>query len=334
MGAVDPELAAALASVAEGPGDQGRRRVLGDLLLERGDPRGEFLLLQFLIAENQASGATRQRAAELWRTHKREWMAGADRLLTRVKLDRGFPVEAELRRGATPAMLSAALGSPMLATLRSLGGAGEAIVEAVAAPRLRELRQVTFHQRLHFAQAAVRGVKGRLTALQLGFELGGDECELLLHSPVFSNLIQLSVRGSPTPDPNSSRWVRLTAPAKLGSMAGLLGRLSAHPNLERVRLTGDAFGDHRRYAELAPVWPRLEFLQLTVPGSFELTREGEATVLTLQNLSMKELIGLRPLVPPGTVRVLLMPKRELWDDGTLREKLLSAYAGLSPKTLP
>lgn len=62
--------------------------------------------------------------------------------------------------------------------------------------------------------------------------------------------------------------------------------------------------------------------------------EGEGTVLTLQNMSMKELIGLRPLVPPGTVRVLLMPKRELWDDGTGREKLLFAYAGLDPKTLP
>lgn len=330
----DPELRAALASVAEGPGDEGRRRVLGDLLLERGDPRGEFLLLQFLIAENQASGAIHQRAAELWRAHKREWMAGVDKLLTRVKLDRGFPVEAELRREVTPTMLAAALGSPMLATLRSLAGAGEAIVEAVASPRLRELRDVTFHQRVHFAQAAVRGVRGRLTAVQLGFDLGLDECELLLHSPVFSNLKQLSARGSPTPDPNSSRWVRLTAPAKLGSMAGLLERLSAHPTLERVRLTGDAFGDDRRYAELAPVWPRVRFLQLTVPGSFELTREAGGTVLTLQNMSTVQLIGARPLVPAGTVRVLLMPKRELWDDGTAREQLLTAYAGLNPQTLP
>jgi uncharacterized protein (TIGR02996 family) len=56
----DPELDAALRAVAEGPLDDGRRRVLADLLLERGDPRGEFLLLQFLISANQASGAVRQ----------------------------------------------------------------------------------------------------------------------------------------------------------------------------------------------------------------------------------------------------------------------------------
>lgn len=330
----DPELTAALASVAEGPGDEGRRRVLGDLLLERGDPRGEFLLLQFLIAENQASGAIHQRAAELWRTHKREWMAGADELLTQVRLDRGFPVEAQLRPEVTAARLRAAVGSPMLATLRRLGGAGEGIVEAIASPGLRQLEEVSFQQRLHFAQAAVRGVNGRLTSVQLGFELSGDECELLLHSPVFSNLRQLSVRGSPTPDPHSSRWVRIAAPPKLGAMAGLMQRLGAHPKLDRVRLTGDAFGDHRRYAELAPVWPRLKFSQLTVPGSFELSREGEQTVLTLQNMTMQELIALRPLVPSGTVRVLLMPKRELWSEGALRDKLLGAYAGLNPKTLP
>ena len=331
MKPADPELVAALASIAEGPGDEARRRVLGVLLLERGDPRGEFLLLQFLISENQASGSIRQRAAALWRVHKKEWMAGAEKLLTEVKLDRGFPVEAQLRREVTPAMFSAALGSPMLATLRSLDGVSDAIVAAVASPRLRELKSVSFHQRLHFAQAAVRGVPRRLEALQLAFELTRDECDLLLHSKVFAGLQQLSFRGAPVGETTRSRNAM---PTRLSELSGVMGRLSTHPRLERVRLTGFAFGDQRRYAELAPLWPHLDFTQLTVPGSFELTRLEEGTVLTLQNMTVKELIVARALVPQGTVRVLLMPKRELWNESAGRDKLLQAFEGLDPRTLP
>jgi hypothetical protein len=117
-------------------------------------------------------------------------------------------------------------------------------------------------------------------------------------------------------------------------MAGLVDRLASHPSLKRLTITGDGFGDHRRLAELAPLWPRLSLDQLAAPGSFELTREPEGTVLTLQNMSTQEMIGARPLVPPGTIRVLLMPKCEVSDFGAMRERLLKAYAGLNPQTLP
>jgi hypothetical protein len=329
----DPELAAALAAIAEGPGDEGRRRVLGDLLLERGDPRGEFLLLQFLIAENQASGAIRQQADELWRTHKRAWMAGAEKLLTEVKVDRGFPVEATLQRAVTPEVLAAALGSPMLATLRKLrcGSGGLEIVEALASPRLRELREVGLNQRTQLVAAAERAVPGRLTGLQLDFEFTAEDCALLLGSPAFSKLVRLSARASPLP--TGSRWARIKAPPHLSSLAGVLERLSAHPTLRRVTMMGDAFGDHRRFLELAPLWSRLRFDQLVLPGTFELTREPEGTVLTLQNMSVKDLLAVRPSVPPGTVRVLLMPKRS-WEDTDRHEELLRVYAALDPRTLP
>lgn len=326
----DPELAAALAAIAEGPGEEGRRRVLGDLLLERGDPRGEFLLLQFLIAENQASGAIRKKADELWRAHRRAWMAGAEHLLTQVKLERGFPVEATLEPKATPEALRAALGSPMLATLRKLRCAhqGTAIVEAIASPRLRELREVVLNQRELFTAAAERGVPGRLTGLQLDFELSVEDCLVLLSAPAFSGLVRLSARSSPVP--TGSRWTRRAAPPQLSSLASLLERLSAHPTLRRVTLMGDAFGDHRRFLELAPLWPRLRFEQLVVPGSFELSRGEAGSVLTLQNMTVRVLVSIRAQVPPGTVRVLLMPKRGAGD----REELLRAYSGLDPRTLP
>jgi hypothetical protein len=261
-------------------------------------------------------------------------MAGAEKLLTQVKLDRGFPVEATLEPKATPEALIAALSSPMLATLRRLKCAhqGTAIVEAIASPRLRELREVVLNQHEHLVAAGQRGVPGRLTGLQLDFELTVEVCEVLLSGPAFSRLGRLSARA--TPVAAGSRWTRIKAPAHLSSLAGLVERLSAHPTLKRVVLMGEAFGDHRRFLELAPLWARWKLDQLIVPGSFELTREPDGTVLTLQNMTIEDMIRVRTLVPAGTVRVLLMPKRAIWDDGSPREKLLAAYSGLNPRTLP
>jgi hypothetical protein len=336
----DPELVAALASVADGPGDESRKRVLSDLLLERGDPRGEFLLLQFLIAENKASGAIRQRAQELWRSHKREWMAGVERLLEEVKLDRGFPVEARLVPRVMPEQLKDKLSSPMLSTLRKLEASHEdvpTIVEAIASERLRELREVSLRIRQHLWAAAERGVPHRLTALQLEFELTVRETDLLLGSPVFSKLARLTVRAGPSPTGSRSRPNRTRVEPELSFFGDTVAQLSAHPALKRLTVSGDSFGEVRRFHELAPRWPKLTFEQLTVPGSFELTREAEGTVVMLQNLSIEQMIALRPLMPAGTKRVLLMPRHHTGafsERESAREQLLKAYAGLEPKTLP
>lgn len=340
MKADDPELVAALASVADGPGDESRKRVLSDLLLERGDPRGEFLLLQFLIAENKGSGSIRQRAEELWRSHKREWMAGVEKVLTEVKLERGFPVEARIHWETTPAQFAEKLGSPMLSTLRKLDSAREAtptIVEAIASARLHELREVSLYHREHLAAAAERGVHHRLTVVLLDFDLTGSECELLLSAPVFAKLTRLTVRGSPVPAGNRSRWNRPRVAPELSPFGVMVERLSAHPTLKRLTVSGDSFGELRRFYELAPRWPKLTFEQLTVPGSFEFTREEAGTVVMLQNMSVEQMVTLRPLMPSGTKRVLLMPRHhfaEFSEREGARDNLLKAYAGLDPKTLP
>lgn len=333
----DPELVAALASVADGPGDESRRRVLSDLLMERGDPRGEFLLLQFLIAENKGSGSIRQRADELWRSHRREWMAGVDKLLTEVKLDRGFPVEARLNAQTSAGHLIEKLGSPMLATLRKLEPARNGwttILEAIASPRLRELREVSLHHREHLHEAAERGVPHRITALTLDFELTAKETDLLVGSPVFAKLSRLIVRATPV---QAVRRPRRNQADPISPFGSTVEQLAKHPALKRLTVSGDAFGELRRFYELAPRWPKVPFEQLTVPGSFEFTREPEGTVVMLQNLSVEQMVTLRPLMPVGTKRVLLMPRHE-WGAFSVREegreKLLKAYAGLQPKTLP
>lgn len=329
----DPELEAALAAIAEGPGDDSRRRVLGDLLQERGDPRGEFMLLQFLIAENQASGAMRQRAENLWRSNRRKWLEGVDKVLADVKLERGFPVEASLAPTITLDLLTAALSSPMMTTLERLSARRAnqpaLIVDALASPRLRVLRDVALPDRRTFEAAAERGVPGRLTRLELHFELTDADCALLLESPVFSRLERLSF----VPFGTQRRGARKAGSAE--PLGAQLQRLSAHPSLMRVSLLGP-FGLTPFLAAVAKAWPALKFTVVLASGSFEFSREPDGTHVMLQNMSRDELLAVRPTMPPGTVHVALMPQPERWgaESKASREQLLAAYAGLDPRILP
>ncbi len=56
-------------SVYEKPGDDRRRLVLADALLERGDPRGELIMLQF-----QTHAVARKRAKKLIDRHRRHFL--------------------------------------------------------------------------------------------------------------------------------------------------------------------------------------------------------------------------------------------------------------------
>ena len=60
-----------------------------DWLLERGDPRGEFIALQ-LIAAREPDGPQAARAAELWQVHGPRWSAEFAELGAQVEFRRGF----------------------------------------------------------------------------------------------------------------------------------------------------------------------------------------------------------------------------------------------------
>lgn len=77
------------ARVFENPDDEFVRQVVGDALLEQGDPRGEFIALQLAIARGDSTVEQRERALSLEREHGERWstIRGADQ----VEHRRGFP---------------------------------------------------------------------------------------------------------------------------------------------------------------------------------------------------------------------------------------------------
>lgn len=313
----DPERDAALAAIAAGPADESLKRVLADLLLERGDPRGEFVLLQLLIGENQASGSMRQRAQELWRRHRKTWMADAADVLEDLSLEGGFPVSASIKRSATPWLVGRALESPMFVTLKRLQRGPEVlVVDLVCAPRMTQLQDVTLGEIASLRVCAERGVPNRLTHLTLRFMPAEREVRLLLESPVFA------------------RVRRLSCQATQAAAAELIQRLGTHPALKHLTFTALTYRDDELLRRLGAAWTASKLEAFVVPNSIELTRDADGTTLMLQNMSVDQLSAQRPHVPRDVTRVRLMPLRGPRYDLDVAEPLLAAYAGLEPRLWP
>lgn len=85
------DLGAAWDRVYEAPQELGPRRVLADALLERGDPRGEFITLQLAADERRIDKAQRARMQELYDLHSFAWLGPlAEALQRSATFKRGF----------------------------------------------------------------------------------------------------------------------------------------------------------------------------------------------------------------------------------------------------
>lgn len=83
---VDAALTRLLEQVFATPDDDGVRAVVADALIERSDPRGEFIALQLRASLDEVQ---RERALELERAHGRAWADLPD--IDNVEYRRGFP---------------------------------------------------------------------------------------------------------------------------------------------------------------------------------------------------------------------------------------------------
>lgn len=317
----DPEIELALRSVADGPLDEGRKRVFTDLLLERGDPRGEFMLLQFVIASNQASGAVRQRAQELWQRHKKEWTKEISGVVSELELENGFPVAGIVGKTSTPEQI---LRSAMFVTMKRLRAAkeGQALLIAAACDaRLTGLQTLDIDSSETFASICAKGVPGRITKLTLRLSFGKTELELVRTSPALSQLktltFQPTYRTQPTRRGLGRRVRDLFSPgADVSALAKTLQELDLHPTLEQLELPVGGFGDLELFTQVAAAWPKLEFRRVSAPGTFELEKEEGGTLLVLQNFTVDQLVQLRPAVPKDVTRARLSRKRQ-WGTGDL-----------------
>lgn len=160
----DARVDALFEQIARAPDDDGSRMVLADLLLERGDPRGEFISLQLAREHGDESERTKGRLRILLGRHARQWLPPGV-APEQVEFRRGFLSCANLV-GATDPLHREWLGVEQL----HLPARG-----AVAAPfevrALLALRDVTLVRRSQL-EALVRH---RPPALRLLTMLEADE---------------------------------------------------------------------------------------------------------------------------------------------------------------
>lgn len=104
------------------PDDDGPREVLADALLEREDPRGDFIHLQLRDARGALDEPERKRMAQLLRKHEKEWIRDLARVTKNRIYRRGFVDEAQLLQGAAadPATWKRVAADPVIATIRTL----------------------------------------------------------------------------------------------------------------------------------------------------------------------------------------------------------------------
>ncbi len=132
-------LEALLGAIYDTPDDDAPRLVLADALLERGDPRGEFIALQ-LRGDRDSERISIKREKELLETYGKQWLGElAPVVMAGYTFARGFLADCRIDNRQLDRVQKLA-GDPAWATVRSL--AGSALIGLH--PVMRGLRRLSF----------------------------------------------------------------------------------------------------------------------------------------------------------------------------------------------
>ncbi len=143
--------AEALDAVFASPNDDSLKRVVGDRLLEIGDPRGELIALSFAKLDGTLSADGVKRASTLFNKHAGHWSGAVGPISTRdgMRFDKGFLSQVSLDKstlGLKREMWDAALESPFWATVVRVNVSERcpdwwlrAFIQSPCSARLREL---------------------------------------------------------------------------------------------------------------------------------------------------------------------------------------------------
>ena len=141
----DRTLQELLEQIRTHPRDDRLREVYADLLVEDGDPQGEFILLQYRRQRGQLTRDQERRERALLRRHWREWVGDLLPVLSRdgVRFERGFLARAEVLAPSRRVGLQV-VGSPEWATVEDItlrpASEGYRPFEALLHPVARSLR--------------------------------------------------------------------------------------------------------------------------------------------------------------------------------------------------
>ena len=182
------DIAALTRAVFAAPDDDQARLVLADALQERGDPRGELIMLQVARANGVADARSERRERALLKTNLKAWLGPLARVVktSSAVFERGFLAEcvAEVRNAATAqtelhheewatvrkvTFVRTALVTPAMRALIEASGMTDDALKRLAPsghPRLEALEMVTSRAYGSYDDALERGSpRGGLKAL-------------------------------------------------------------------------------------------------------------------------------------------------------------------------
>jgi uncharacterized protein (TIGR02996 family) len=131
-----------LAQIYATPHDDAPRLVYADVLSERGDPRGELIVLQCKKVKGELTGSERQREKDLLQENARRWLGALEPVIGKDHLfyERGFVSTCELAlKSKTQARL---FHDPAWSTVRCLFAPELAILLPADQSGLRSLREL------------------------------------------------------------------------------------------------------------------------------------------------------------------------------------------------
>ena len=208
--------AALLAQIYASPEDDALRQVYGDWLIERDDPRGEFIALQFKQARGVATAEDDRRVAALLREHWWPWAGNLAGAIHRPesRFEKGFLSTVKLGKASTPKkVLRQIVGDETWATVRHLEPAHimGSYAKTVIHPVMKALRSV-FLDHDHLPTICAGPVPWSIQALQLrAWILKDQHLTAIAECPGFASLehLALSTGGE------SDEVMRRVLPAKI-----------------------------------------------------------------------------------------------------------------------
>ncbi len=254
----NPGTQAYLSAIAKAPEDDELRLVFADWLTNLGDPRGEFINLQYARLEQEPTPEARAREEALLRDYRAQWIAPLGKWLTLgVRFERGFLHTARFRQSAPPRDLQT-LHHPRWTTVVRLI---RPPADLLAAGALYSLTDVELWQDAA-AKLCRTGCHSKIERLTVERrqERFAPRFQEAFTEPALPHLRHLRMQGKVARHPFNMRWL-LVAP-----LARQLETLTV-----RVRGSDWSISDWSR--ELAATQPKLSALVLEHDGGrLELTR--------------------------------------------------------------
>lgn len=195
--------------VEASPHDDAPRLVYADHLLEKQDPRGEFIALSFEEGRRHLDAKERKKLATIRKTHERSWLGPVFDATSSRRYHHGFLDECQIATAVARSVREASLGHHAWATVRSLACGYDAFsVDLALHPCMRGLQKVEGLAMTALLQLATHPTTLGIEEIELSYTLFGwhgdpgavgaerlvEQLDLLAMGPGLRRLERLRIR--------------------------------------------------------------------------------------------------------------------------------------------